>query len=850
MGLRAPPNGITGPSHTKTPTGTVNGVSDSQSPDSQSPDLNDTGLGTSPSGGECRRVIVPRQCVASLSGGREDGDGGSVPDTALYCLLLSVLESASTSTGPVARGAGQLGSVLHLLGSTTTLFEEAVSLWLRSYNEEARPEPESPVEGGDSSLEEGGGERGRASKDGHPPGYRGTLHVARIVLRLWVVLAQDLLCSPLSGEQLSELKEALFAPMAAVSQACYNLQRAGLFKDNRCLDHEFTLVFLEVLFCCLNAIGRLAAIPTCPVDDFHQSLRGCLTDSCQEWFAYLCSKLHSVSDFSDGHPHAASWAPVVAYGHTLLACLLCELIALSAHIQSCQKASKRALAGGERTSMRPVVYNLEVSMGLDKLVQRLSKFAQLLLDIFRSVPLIQLLSLQLLSETANDTVGIIGNFLANISDPSVWASPEVLDLYLELLERVWFRLSPDYAGSAAWWKRLEHYAALLREASPVVVRQTLYHVQCLLSHDSPALRTQLTRHVVLPFQAHAVARVREVYQRVLPPSAHSPGGDKRGGARLGLGGAEVVVSLDHDESAIVALFLKLVLKVVSGPASLAVYLADPTHLFSLFLFLPLRELCGTVLAVLDEVLQTLRRLPRPASPEPEPTFQASLVQLLLKLAFTIQPDHVPGICLSVAEGTSTISVYGLGEVDQVHQFVQMAFEQLPLRQLLTPRFVEHLGMTADLWGLLMRLARRDKTVLALLLENHIWDVIQSFAPSLGTLCNRINQRGCASPAGSEARSEGRSEGEQGGFFGDCMAALQERAVELMCHFVSLAHIVCWKREELKVGGGEGLIEGLMNDCRDSSPTLPFLSPPLPSPPLPSQVLVPMECYSHDNFISC
>ena len=82
-------------------------------------------------------------------------------------------------------------------------------------------------------------------------------------------------------------------------------------------------------------------------------------------------------------------------------------------------------------------------------------------------------------------------------------------LLLELLENVWFRLSPDYSGSAPLWKKLTNYFTLLQDVGRSTLHQVLYHLQCLFSHDSTMLKSQLTVHVVLPLHVYIITQVRE-----------------------------------------------------------------------------------------------------------------------------------------------------------------------------------------------------------------------------------------------------------------------------------------------------------------------------------------------------
>ena len=739
--------------------------------------------------------IVPRKELKSILDALKKKPAGSpecVSERALYMLLLSVLESVSFQTGTTLIDAS-----LHLLQSITALFEEVVGLWFQGYGQEAMKKDLT------RSMEE---ERksspsptSSSSVSPPPPplstvrAYQGTMHIARMTLRLWLQLFSQVLHSSPSPNQLSDIKPLLFSPLATVSKACYNLRQVGVFKGNAFLDHEFTLIILETLFSSLYAVNLYSVVPVCSIEDFFEAVRDTLTDGYQEWFTYLCSKLlevagshslspppalvngsseeqpkvdESISSFSSSPK--SNWPSVLDYSHNLLSYILRELIIISSHIQAGQKASKLALAstgtGGPQQQqqqsadlqssqpyVKPVSYSLEVATGFDKLTQRLSKIAQLLLDMFRTVPLIQLLSLQLLSETESDTVGTIGNFLSIISDPAVRSNSEVFDLYLELLENVWFRLSPDYTGSPAWWNKLSNYSTLLLESSCEVTCQVIYHLQCLFSHESTVLKSQVTQHVVIPFHTHLMKLVKsKCYQKVIAASASSStdGGivqiQATSTATTIVAEGEVEDGLSSDEKEIISVFLKLLLKVASNVHSLGTFTAKSVNLYRLFLLFPLREFRSASFGVLDECLAALRGMTSSTcsspnsgassptgietpvlQPSDEGTMRRTIIRILLSLAYSVQKiEKIPKQCLAIAEGKAPLPKYGLAEADMVHQLIRTMFETTPLKQLLTPMFIDHLAVVADIWELLGRLAMQDEVVTKILNHNHIWDIVQ------------------------------------------------------------------------------------------------------------------------------
>ena len=760
-----------------------------------------------------KRCVIPKEDIEALVNLVQRTSSNfkeSISDRMLYMLLFSVLEGVSIRSG--SRGTTQISSTVHLLHGVTTLFEDIISLWLQAYNKD-----------GNKQTRSGG------SPDDTPPDasnvYKGTVHIARITLRLWLVLSSQVLQSSLSSQQIAEVKPLLSSPLASVAKACFNLQQAGLFKGNECLDHEFTLIILESVFSSFFAANVCAVVPVCSVDDFYEVLRDALTDGSHEWFTYLCSKLHGISEtlfpvLQQQHQDeenplkvernddvSSGWVAILEYSFQILAYVLKELIAVSSHIQSCQKASKLALTSNSygRSKhhqavpfLKPVVYSLEVATGFDKLTQRLSKIAQLLLDMFRTVPLIQLLSLQLLSETAKDTVGTISNFLTSISDPSVRSNPEVLDLYLELLENIWFQLSSEYPASSPWWKKLSNYHVLLVESNQEIVCQVIYHLQCLFGHDSAILKSRLTQFVIMPFYQHIISLIKDkCYKTTSKQQSNAEVSSSP--LSSGVDDHNPETSLESTERMIISLFMKLLAKVMSSSYSLGKFASDSSNVYSLFLFLPLDEFRSSVLAVLEECLHTLKTSSAErslttspsnggaseATPKSEETgIQKTILQILLTLAFSVQLEKIPDHCLSIAEGRASLPTYGLREVDQIEQLFRNTFEAKPIQDLLEPSFVRHLAVIADVWSVLNNLAASDNLTTKILNQNHMWDVIRQLGPSLGSLLVRLQQR--------------LSREETFGPNAHLFDSLRESTVTLLSHLLTLAHFLCWKKGDYKV----------------------------------------------------
>ncbi len=828
--------------------------------------------------------------LKSLAGGQHSGvKDRPVSDRELFMLLFTVLESVSSLSGN--RGTSRVSSTLRLLQSITTLFEDMIVQWMQLHQGvETRDVTSSLKVPGVTSV--GSGRSSSASARSTPTGeggaasYSGVLHLARLMLRLWLKMVSQVQRSSLLEQHLADLQPLLFSPLEAISKACYNLQQVGIFKGiNQALDQEFALVILEGMYSALYVVNCYPTVPVCLVENFCTALRDTLTDSCQEWFAYLCSKLHGISvlfsaeasqkegkedeeDKSDSRstPVLANsdWTVFLDHSHNLLTHILKEFLTSSSLIKSSQQALKQALVapmakvvfpatatGGIQMSsvgqsypifQQAVTYNLEVATGLDKLTFRLSKMAELLLSIFKEQPQVQLLSLKLLSETTKDMVGAISSFLTSISDPNIYKNPDILDPYLEMLEEIWFRLSPDYGGSAPWWKKLANYSILLMECDHEVVCQVIYHLQCLFSHDSSMLKSELTSRVIIPYHQHLMGivktkcfKAKTVVTNEREKTADSNSSSSASSQRKGKSPSAIVTQsipmgseedLEREERVVLSLFLKLLVKVVSHTRSLGTFASNGTNLYSLFLLFPLDNFRTASLRVLEECLLTIQRFGSSSSPNSASTspsasmssspvslstaslhsqqqsqqsqesshksdrtgIQTTLLHVLLSMAYSMEINRIPNHCLSIAEGRATLRTYGLVEADTIHSLLLRTFEQHTIKQLLNSNFLSHISIMADVWNLLAKMATRDDTAAGILRKNHIWDVVQVFGPSLANVLPRLHQRLTRNTRDLKDRDRE-------------VEVLQGLAVSLLADLLTLAHYMCWGKE-IKVSGLE------------------------------------------------
>ena len=831
----------------------------------------------------------------SLSGGgqRAGQRDHQVSDRELFMLLFTVLESVSSLAGN--RGTSRVPSTLQLLQSVVSLFEDLLLHWMQLHQNDSSSSlkiPGGSVGGsGSSRSSAASSDRSTPGADSDQMGYNGVLHLARLTLRLWLKMVSQVQRSSLQEQHLQDLQPLLYGPLKAISKACYNLQQVGIFKGvHQVLDQEFTLIILEGMYSALYVVNFYPSTSICQVENFCYALRDTLTDGCQEWFAYLCSKLHGISELVSSNSTvkqdskeeresptskpmlvaSSDWSVFLDYSHNMLAHILAELLTSSSLIKTSQQALKQALVSPTQKNLSPsssvavgnifkpsnlstlypfsrklVTYSLEVATGFDKLVFRLSKMAELLLSIFKDQPRVQLLSLKLLSETTKDMVGAIGSFLSSIADPNIYKNPDILDPYLEMLEEIWFRLSPDYGGSTPWWKKLANYLVLLMECEHEVVCQVIYHLQCLFSHESNILKTELTSCVIIPYHQHIMSMVKtkcfkpasflgsKKEKSPSPEASSTPTSQaasvppqKKGKSPVPVLTQTVQVGcedeLSHEEKVTLALFMKLLVKVVSHTRSLGTFASNGTNLYSLFLLFPLDSFRQAGVRVLEECLCTIQRfgtssaMSDSASTSPNGSIssspvsssmsslhsyhtqqaelssssfqrrdstgiQTTLLHVLLSMAYSVEISHIPSRCLAIAEGRATLHKYGLAEADEVHSLLQRTFEHSNTRLMLRESFISHISIMADIWSLLARMTIRDESAAKILRANHIWDVVQVFGHSLANVLSRINQRQMRNT--QDLKDHMRE-----------VKLLQERSVSLLADLLTLAHYMCWNRE--------------------------------------------------------
>lgn len=648
----------------------------------------------------------------------------------LYLLIAAIIEGLTHKCRP--KNNSQLISCVQTITNIGSLLDDLLDLWfhIRSANP-------NQCNGNVPSLEQ-------------PTGFLCTNLLYRLILRVWLILFQNTLTSLTSSALNVEIQSLLSRPITMVTSDSLSLNRDWLFIGKRSLDVEFSFTFLESLFASISVTNSYASSTHVMAEHFLNATQVVFSTECQDLLVYLCSKLQSL-------PRQTSvFESILSSIHLLLCLLTREMISLSDHIHHWQNAGKsQLLQQQDCTAQSTGNYSLERSLEFDRLEQRLCKISQSLLTIFDNVPNIQLLSLQLLAQTGLDKVGIISDFLPRVSHSSVWSMPEVLDLYLELLEKAWFQLSPEYTGSTEFWSKVSHYATPLIQGNTNTVTQVIYHLLFLLTHGSYHLKSSLVTHAILKYHT----KILEDFQGKVYSDAnwfqHVTDQDM----------------FEIEEEKVYHQYLKLLQKMATHPSSLVPFLQNPQHLFLLFLFLPVAKFRSNALEVLKSVLITLST-PWEASVMyanvlPDSKVHYHLMNCLARIAFEFNHTQVIKLCYQLSSNGMSVESLDIRHVDRIHRSIQDVLELTPLPDLLTPSVVYDLQLVTDVWNMLAVTTETCPSLLQLLDDNQIWDVIHVLSLSTASLLSRLQTP-------SEDRTEHQSN------------PLKETLVSLLCHVLAMA----------------------------------------------------------------
>jgi hypothetical protein len=607
--------------------------------------------------------------------------------------------------------------------------------------------------------------------------YASIILFSRLILRVWLVIVDNTTSFFLSSSHVVQLQAVLPRPITMVTDISTNIAiKNCLFKTNRYFDAEFTLLYFESLYVTTAGTNMFITNTMVTPESFFNCLHSSLTDATQEWLLYICSKLQTVPRDSN------QWDSIIESTHTLISKLTRELIVVSDHIHSCQKLAKSYLLNqspDQALKLRSInSYNPETSLGFDKLEMKLCKISQSLLSIFDTVPSIQLLALQLLAQTGLDKVGIISDFLPQLSQSSVWSMPEVLDLYLELLEKAWLQVSSDFAGSSEFWSKLAHYKTPLSKGDCEVSLQVMYHLSLLYSHSSHYVMSAITHHIMIDYHLVIMEKLNDkVSLAVLQNPVESQKKDRKKLTK---------VEFSIEEEKMIHQYLKLVQKLSSHPSSLVPFLQNKQNLYSIFLFLPVMQFRMEALAVFGTVLHTLSR-PWEASVLNSShlsgnTTHISLINGLLQIAYEFREGTLVTKCEQLSLGKANISKFNFRQVDEVHVTIQNLLDDSTVPNLVKSSFIDHLMLVADVWNILTSCTTTSEDLLVVMNDNGVWDVVQVLSPSLAGLLERLHQYQV---------SESPKEFD---FLVD-LVRLQETCVSLLCHLLSMATIMSRLRED-------------------------------------------------------
>lgn len=652
----------------------------------------------------------------------------------LYLLIAAVIEGLTHKCRP--KNNSQLISCIQTLTNIGSLLEDLLDLWFH-----VRSATPSQFNGNIPSV-----------KQEQSMEFLCTNLLYRLILRVWLTLFQNTLTSLTSPALNDELQYLLSRPITMVTSDSLSLNRDWLFIGQRSLDVEFSFTFLESLFASISVTNFYTSSSHVMAEHFLNATQTVFSSECQDLLVYLCSKLQSL-------PRQSSiFESILSSIHLLLCLLTREMISLSDHIHRWQNAGKSQLLQQQDHASESTNYSLERSLEFDKLEQRLCKISQSLLTIFDNVPNIQLLSLQLLAQTGLDKVGIINDFLPRVSHSSVWSMPEVLDLYLELLEKAWFQLSSEYTGSTDFWSKVSHYATPLIQGSKNTVTQVIYHLQFLLTHDSCHLKSSLTKHVILKYHS----KILEDFQNKVYCDPDW---------------VRYITNQDifeMEEEKVYHQYLKLLQKMAAHPSSLVPFLQNPQHLFLLFLFVPVSKFRSNALEVFKVVLTTLST-PWEASVMfanklPDSKVHHHLINSLSRIAFEFNAAQVTKLCYQLSSTGMSVGCLDIRHVDRVHKTIQDFLEHSAIPNLLSPAVVYDLQLVTDVWEVLAVTTETCTSLLHILDDNQIWDVIHVLSLSSANLLSRLQS--------SSDDNTTLSEHE--------VNPLKQTLVALLCHVLAMA----------------------------------------------------------------
>ena len=569
-------------------------------------------------------------------------------------------------------------------------------------------------------------------------------YVTAILVRIWLSI-------PVQFPHITtadDLKTLVAKPLSSIIHACVNL-KVDQYDSNPILGQEFGIVALELLYTSLCYVDICSQCPSHSLNIITPFMQSILTDECNGIFLYLVSKLCISSVFTSNEGEGKATQLLVAR-------VIDKLTSVASYISNernrCLKPSTEKV---RNSGVNDGVHLLDSEV----IIRNISKLAMTLFGICGDLPDIQISLIQLLSQTVCDPVIIIETFLPSLPTrlPSFFNNPSILSLYLDLLEKAWFQQSSDVGGDTSWWEILLNYLKLLQCSEHTIVLEILYHIQCILGHNSVSLKIHLCRYVVGPFLNAQL----KLFKDGLTSTAQ---GERK--------------------HSLILLLLKLFHKVVMDESCLQL-LADAGVVQLLFVLLLSREFCDSTVKLLQAILMlNTDHKSKGELPTALKTVILQVMHSVLKIVMSLSGSAtVRKMILSMVESSKPLrsGLLTLVDIDSAHSSIVKQLEsKTSAGDLIKEEFYNDFQICSCLWDVIATVATEDEWLLRYISDSHVWELVKVMAPSLGSFLTHTRQvSGC--------------EQQQG----DLVERLQKTSVLVLCKQLQLACCFVKSRESQK-----------------------------------------------------
>ena len=571
-------------------------------------------------------------------------------------------------------------------------------------------------------------------------------YVTAILVRIWLSV-------PVQFPQITtaeDLKTLATKPLGSIISACINL-KVNQYDTNPVLGQEFGVVALELLYTVLCYVDICSQCPSHSLSIITPFMQNVLTDECNEIFLYLVSKLCISSVFTSSKEGEGKGIQLLVAG------IIDKLTSVASYISNersrCLKPSAEKVRNGCATDLA----DSEV------MIRNISKLAMALFEICKDLPDIQTSLIRLLSQTVCDPVIIVETFLPSLPThlPSFFDNPSILSLYLDLLEKAWFQQSSDVAGDASWWDILSNYLKLLQCSDHTIVLEMLYHIQCILGHDSIALKTHLCRYVIGPFLSSQLKLFKDTL----------------------INAAQVDQNEKKRHNSLILLLLKLFHKVVSEESCLQL-LADAGIIQLLFVLLLSREFCDSTVKLLQAILMlNTERKSKEELPDALKTVILQVMNSVLRIIMSLSSSAtVKKVIVAMAESSKPLrsGLLTMVDIDSTHSSTVKQLESKEsTADLIKEEFYNDFQICSYLWDVIATVVTHDSWLLKYISDSHLWELVKVMAPGLGSFL-------------SHTRLVGRAEEHN-----DLLEGLQKTSVIILCKQLQLGCCFVNSRESQK-----------------------------------------------------